>query len=315
MEIVFLDESTISLGDLDFSALMNLGSYRTFSSSNEEQIIDRAKDAYIIIANKAPITRKVLSALPKLKLVTLIATGYNNVDLQAASEMQVRVCNVSKYASIPVAQHTFGLLLNLATKLHVYHQDVQAGKWQKANSFTLLNYRTFELSGKTIGIVGFGAIGHEVAKIARAFGMHVLVHAPSGIRDNSYPNTEWNDLLRASDVVTLHCPLTARNRNLIDQDALAKMKKTALLINTARGGLVDEKALFDALQSGTIAGAGMDVLSEEPPVRGNILLGAKNILISPHSAWSTVEARQRLIDETVKNIQAFLAGEAKNVVS
>ena len=147
MEIVFLEESTVTLGDLDFSALMNLGAYRAFSSSSEEQIIPRATGAHIIIANKAPITRKVLSALPSLKLVTLIASGHNNVDLTAAREMNVRVCNVSKYASIPVAQHTFGLLLNLATKLHVYHQEVQAGKWQKADSFTLLHYRTFELAG------------------------------------------------------------------------------------------------------------------------------------------------------------------------
>ena len=315
MEIVFLEESTVTLGDIDFSVLKNLGSYKAFPASSEDEVLGRAANADVIIANKTPITRKVLTGLPKLKLVTLIATGYNNVDVKAAREKNIRVCNVSQYASIPVAQHTFGLLLNLATKLHLYHEDVQGGRWLTADSFTLLSYRTFELAGKTIGIIGFGAIGREVARIARVFGMDVLVHNRSEIRDGSFPNTELDSLLRNADVVTLHCPLNDQNRNLIDRNALAKMKKTALLINTARGGLVDEKALFEALQTGTIAGAGIDVLSEEPPVRGNILLEAKNILISPHSAWSTAEARQRLIDETVRNIQAFFSGEARNVVA
>ena len=297
------------------SALANLGSYMAFPTSDENQILQRVKDAEIIIANKAPFTRQVLGSLPRLRLVTLIATGSNNVDLAAARENGVCVCNVSGYAAAAVAQHAFALLLNLATRTHVYHQDVQAGKWQRADSFTLLSYRTFELAGKTLGIIGFGAIGRQVARIAEAFEMRVLAYDPLGIRDGSHPNSELEQIFAQSDVVTLHCPLTDQNRHLIDTAALARMKESAFLINTARGGLVDEKALFDALQAGKIAGAGIDVVSVEPPVRGNMLLSARNIVVTPHSAWSTVEARQRLIDETVKNIQAFLSGQPRNVVT
>lgn len=314
MEIVFLEENTITLGDIDFSALESLGTYRAFPRTAEEEIVGQAGSAEIIIANKARMTRQVLSALSRLKLITLVATGYNNVDLDVARERNVRVCNVSNYASVPVAQHTFGLLLSLTTKLHAYNRDVQDGKWQEAPAFTLLTYPTFELAGKTMGIVGFGAIGREVAGLAQAFGMRVLVHTRSEIPDGFCANTPLDRLLESSDVVTLHCPLNEHNRHLINRDALARMKRTALLINTARGGLVDEAALFDALESGRIAGAGLDVLAEEPPVRGNPLLRAKKALVTPHSAWSTVEARQRLISETVKNIRAFLAGESRNVV-
>ena len=318
MEIVFLDESTVTLNDIDFSCLQKLGSYKGFVNSSEDEIIKRAEAADVIIANKAPITGKVLSNLPKLRLVTVVATGYNNVDVKAAKDRGVRVCNVPGYASFSVAQHTFALILNLATKIYLYHNDIQAGKWETADSFNLLTYPTFELAGKTIGIIGFGAIGREVAKIAECFDMKVLANDAFGIKGArgvpECPNTALDKLLAESDIVTLHCPLTEDNRNLIDAAALAKMKPAALLINTARGGLVDEKALFDALNSGQIAGAGVDVLSQEPPKKGSILLGAKNIIISPHSAWSTLQARQKLIDETAHNIRAFIEGKPGNVV-
>jgi len=250
-----------------------------------------------------------------LKLVTVVATGYNNVDMEAAKEKGICLCNVPGYASNSVAQHTFALVLNLATKAYLYHRDIRAGKWQNANSFNLLTYPTFELAGKTIGIIGFGAIGREVAKIAEGFGMKVLANDAFGVKGGKYADTDFDKLLKESDVVTLHCPLTEDNRNLIDAAALSKMKPTAFLINAARGGLVEENALFDALNSERIAGAGVDVLSEEPPQRGNILLGAKNIIITPHSAWSTLEARQRLIDETAHNIRAFIEGKPRNVVA
>lgn len=316
MDILFLDESTITLNDdMDFSGIKALGQYVSYPNSAEEDIPARAKDADVIIANKAPMTRRVIAALPKLRLITVIATGYNNVDLDAARAAKVTVCNVAGYAAQTVPQHTFALILNLATRAYQYHADVLAGKWQSASSFTLLTYPTFELAGKTIGIIGFGAIGRGVARIAEAFHMKVLAHDAMGIHDARYPNTDLDRILREADIVTLHVPLSEKTRNLIDAAALAKMKKTALLINTARGGIVDEAALADALNAGRLAGAGVDVLTHEPPRDGNVLLTARNTIITPHSAWSTREARQRLVDETAENIRAFAAGKPRNVVS
>ncbi len=314
MNIVFLDENTVTLGDIDFSGLKQLGSYKGYDNSTEDQVIERAKEADVVIANKAPITARVISELARLKLVTVVATGYNNVDTKAAKEKQLCVCNVPGYATKSVAQHTFALILNFATRTCAYHNDVQQGKWQQAESFNLLTYPTFDLAGKTIGIIGFGAIGREVARIAEAFDMKVLAYDAFGIRDGAYPNTDLDTLLRQSDVVTLHCPLTNENRKMINAEAIGKMKRNAILINTARGPLIDEEALADALNTGRIAGAGVDVLSVEPPKGGNVLLEARNVIATAHCAWSTVEARQRLIDETVLNIKAFFEGRPRNVV-
>jgi len=315
MKMVFLDESTVTIGDIDFSRLKSLGHYEGFPNSNEQQTMQRAKDADVIITNKALITATVLDALPSLRLVTVVATGYNIIDLKAAAAKGVCVCNVPGYATRSVAQHTFALILNLATKAYVYHNDIQAGKWQRADSFTLLTYPTFDLAGKTIGIIGFGAIGRDVAKIAESFGMNVLAYDAFGIKDGKYVNTDFDTLLRQSDVVTLHCPLTDQNRRLMDAAALAKMKKTAVLINTARGPLIDEQALTEALDSATIAGAGIDVLTVEPPRETNMLLKARNLIVTPHCAWSTQEARQRLINQTIENIKAFFSGRPRNTVT
>jgi len=314
MNIVFLDESTATLGDIDLTGLRSLGSYSGFSDSTQKQAVERAADADVIIVNKVPVTAALLDTLRRLKLVSVVATGYNNIDASAARKRNVCVCNVPGYATRSVAQHTFCLILNLATKIHLYNSDIRAGQWEKASSFNLLTYPTFELAGKTMGIIGFGMIGREVAAMAQAFSMKVLAYDVRGIEDGSQPNTGLETLLAESDVVSLHCPLTEENRNLIDADALAAMKTTSLLINTARGGLVDERALFEALEKGQIAGAGVDVISEEPPIKGNVLLRARNIIVSPHSAWSTREARQRLIDETARNIKAFFDGKPRNVV-
>ncbi|MHB9071402.1 MAG: D-2-hydroxyacid dehydrogenase [Sedimentisphaerales bacterium] len=315
MNIVFLDKATITLNDIDFTGIQSLGAYCEYHNSTESQVLERATDADVIIANKAPITKLVIEMLKKLKLVSIVATGYNNVDIAAARLKGVTVCNVAGYAGSTVPQHTFALILNLVTNAYKYYSDIQNGKWHNAASFTLLSYPTSELAGKTIGIIGFGAIGRQVAKIAEAFDMRVLVFDVCEIKDGKYKSEDLDTLLTNSDIVTLHCPLTEQTKNLIDASALSKMKRTALLINTARGGIVDEHALAGALNSGKLAGAGVDVLTQEPPKNGNILFTAKNVILTPHSAWSTIEARQRLIDETVRNIKAFFEGNPRNVVS
>lgn len=314
MKIIFLDVSTITLGDIDFSSIKSLGEYISYDNSSEGEAIQRAADADCIITNKVPIGRDEMVSLKNLKLVTVIATGYNVIDINAAKKHGLRVCNVPGYAADTVPQHAFALILNLATGAYRYHADVMDGEWGRADSFTLLRYQTFELAGKTIGIIGFGSIGRGVARIAEAFGMRVLAYDALEIEHERYKNTSLDMLLRDSDVITVHSPLTEETRNLIDANAISKMKKSAILINTARGGIVNEDALAKALNSGAIAGAGVDVLTVEPPREGNPLLTAKNIIITPHSAWSTREARQRLVDETAENIRAFFEGHPRNVV-
>ncbi len=315
MKIVFPDESTIPFNDdIDFSVFRQLGDYVGYSHSTEEEIIERAAGAEVVIPNKVRMTPRVIGSLDSLQLIAEIATGYDNVDLDAAKKSGVTVCNVAGYASNTVPQHTFALILNLATKAHLYHRDVMAGEWAQASSFNLLNYHAFELRGLTIGIIGFGTIGRGVARIAEGFGMRVLAHDVIGIHGAEYSNTDLETIFRESDFVTVHSPLTDQTRNLIDADVLNKMKPTAMIINTARGGIVDEEALAAALNSGRIAGAGFDVLTSEPPTHGNVLLDAKNVIITPHCAWSTREARQKLVDETAENIQAFFAGQPRNVV-
>ena len=315
MKIVFPDESTISLNnDIDFSVFEGLGDYVGYSHLSEDEIIERVAGAEVVIPNKVLITSRVIESLDSLRLIAEIATGYDNVDLEAAREKGVTVCNVGGYAANTVPQHTFALILNLATKAHLYHADVMAGEWARANSFNLLNYPAFELSGLTIGIIGFGTIGRGVARIAEGFGMRVLAYDIIEIIGSDYTNTDLITIFRESDFVTVHSPLTDHTRNLIDADVLSRMKPTAMIINTARGGIVDEKALAAALNSGRIAGAGFDVLTIEPPVDGNVLLDAKNVIITPHCAWSARQARQKLVDETGENIRAFFAGTPRNVI-
>ena len=316
MKIVFPDEATVALNDdMDFSALGLLGTYTSYPNSTEDEIIERSQSADVIVANKIPMTRRVIESLPNLKLIAVIATGYNNVDIVAAKEHNIRVCNVAGYALHTVPQHTFALILNLATKVHLYHNDVQAGNWSKASSFCLLNYPVFELAGKTIGIIGFGTIGRGVARIAEGFGMKILAYDAFEIKDSVYSNTDLETVLAESDIVTLHCPLTDETKNMINAETFTKMKSTALLINTARGGLADEQAVVDALNNGQLGGAGFDVLTTEPPKDGNVLIGAKNMIVTPHSAWSSREARQALVDGAAANIKSFIEGKSRNVVA
>ncbi len=317
MNIVFLDSATIVLdNDMDLSSLRAAGQLTCYPQTAREQVAERAADAQVVIVNKVPMDQAAIQSLPNLKHITVIATGYNNVDTGAARAAGVLVTNVSGYARHTVPQHTFALILNLATRVHEYNRDIRAGAWTRSGMFTLLTYPTFELHGKTIGIVGFGTIGRAVARAAEGFGMTVMANDQADIGGTGYRNCTLEEILTQADVVSLHCPLTADNRHLIDAAALAKMKSGALLINTARGPLVDQAALADALNRGAIAGAGIDVLDEEPPRPDNPLLNCTgNLVLTPHSAWSAREARQRLIDEVAENIVAAARGEPRNVVS
>ena len=247
---------------------------------------------------------------PHLKLILISATGSNNVDLQAAKQQGIVVCNCQGYGTAAVAQHSLMLMLNLATSFVRYQQAIQEGKWQQSSQFCLLDYPIVELSGKTLGIVGYGELGQAVAHLARAFGMKVLV-AQLPQRPIQEGRIAFSDVLSQVDFLSLHCPLTEETRHLIDESAFKQMKKTAFLINCARGGIVNEQALLNALQNGEIAGAATDVLSVEPPKAGNILLDAHlpNLLITPHSAWGSVDARQRIVQQMVENTQAFLQGQ------
>ena len=314
---VFLDLDTVSRDDLDLSELNQTPyEWNCYEQTLPEQILQRIANAELVISNKVVLSGEILEQCPSLKLICIAATGTNNVDLEAAEKLGITVTNVIGYATPAVVQHVFAMILSLTTKLPSYQQAVANGDWQRSPQFCLLDYPIREIAGKTLGIVGYGELGRAVAQVAEAFGMKVLIsQRPGGpVDDERLP---LHDLLPQVDILSLHCPLTDNTRNLIGHKAIALMKHDALLINTARGGIVDEVALKEALISGRLGGAGIDVLSKEPPVDGNPLLDPTipNLIITPHTAWASREARQRLINEVAANIQAFLRGEVRNVVS
>lgn len=317
MKVVFLDEATISLnGDMDMGPLEAVGELVCYPRSSPQQIEERCAAAEAVIVNKVKIDAAFFEKCPSVRYVAVIATGYNNVDLAAARAHGVDVSNVFGYGRFAVPQHAFALLLNLAGQVLRYARDVEAGEWAAQDSFTLLRYPTVELAGKTLGIVGFGAIGRGSARIAEGFGMNVLPHDAYGFEEPPYKNHHLEELLEASDAISVHCPLTDQTRSLFNAAAFRRMKKTAFLVNTARGGIVNEDDLLWALTAGEIAGAALDVMEEEPP-RASALLsaGLPNLIATPHAAWSAREARQRLINETARNLEAFAAGARRNVVN
>lgn len=308
MKAVFLDAE--GLDTCSLSTLENeCSKLQLFHTTSPHQLAERIRGADCIIVNKVHISRQYLAAAPSVRLICIAATGTDVVDIKGAAELGVTVCNCRAYGTDSVVQHVFSLLLALHTNLLAYHAAVRAGRWQMANQFCLLDYPIVELKGKKLGIVGYGTLGRAIAEIARAFGMQVVVARRPGNPPDDRP--ELREMLPMVDILTLHCPLTEKTRNLIDAEALRLMKPTAFLINCARGGLVDETALLDALQTQKIAGAAVDVLSVEPPKDSNPLLEAQldNLIITPHIAWASDHARQRIIDQTVKNIQAFKAGK------
>jgi glycerate dehydrogenase len=313
---VFLDHDSLDLGDLNLAPLhAAFGELTLHAGSAPEQIAERLRDVTVAITNKAPITAATFATCPQLKLVLVAATGTNNVDLAAAREHGVVVSNCQGYGTPSVAQHTLMLLLALATRLPDYQQAIRAGKWQQAKQFCLLDFPIVELEGKTLGLLGHGELGGAVAKLAEAFGMRVLLGQIPGrpARPDRLPLAE---LLPQVDALTLHCPLNEHTKDLIDTPQLNLMKPTAYLINTARGGLVNEQALADALRRGHLGGAATDVLIQEPPVDGNPLLDddIPRLIITPHSAWGAREARQRIVAQMSENAEAFFLGAPKRQV-
>jgi glycerate dehydrogenase len=317
MHIVVLDGYTLNPGDLSWDELERLGTCEIFDRSRPEEVVARARGAEIVLTNKVVLSREVIEQLPRLSYVGILATGYNIVDVDAARERGIPVTNVPTYGTQSVAQMVFAHLLNLTQHVGHHAGTVAQGRWTARQDFCYWDYPLVELAGLTMGIVGLGRIGRATAQLAVAFGMKILAADPVPPLDipQSVEIVELDTVFRQSDVVSLHCPLTPQTHHLVDHRRLGQMKPSALLINTSRGPLVDEQALADALNSGRIAGAGLDVLSTEPPPPDNPLLGAKNCFITPHIAWATQAARERLLRTVVENLRAFLAGWPQNVVN
>jgi glycerate dehydrogenase len=310
--IVVLDGYTLNPGDLSWSPLEESGAVTIHDHTPPELTLERAKDAPIVLTNKTVLTGEMLRALPELRYIGVLATGYNVVDIAVAAERGIAVTNVPGYAAASVSQAVFALLLELANRTGDHAEAVSAGRWARCRDFCFWDTPLVELSGLTLGIVGFGAIGRDVSNVARAFGMRVIVHSRRPVEGEE--NVSLDDLFSQADVISLHCPLTAETNGLVNAKRLASMKSSAFLINTGRGPLIDEAALADALNRGQIAGAGLDVLSKEPPAADNPLFAAKNCFITPHIAWATKAARERLFATAVANVRAFLVGAPQNLI-
>lgn len=317
MKIAVLEQDSMG-HDIDISCFEEFGEVTYYNNTTNAEVAERVKDADIIIANKAPMTEENLKDAKNLKLICEFATGYNNVDLSYCKSNNIRVTNAVGYSTPVVAQHTFAMALYLMEKLPVYDTYVKNGDYANCPIFTCFEPYFGELEGKTWGIIGLGNIGRKVAEIAKVFGCKVIFYSASGNNQTTdYERVDFDTLLRESDILSLHCPLTDRTQNIIDAKALEKMKKTAILINVARGPVVDEQALYEALTTGQIAAAGLDVLVKEPISKDNPLGKIKDstkLIITPHMAWGSNEARNRCKQEVYENIKSFLAGENRNVV-
>ena len=317
MKIVVLDGYTLNPGDLDWSVLQGLGECTIHERTKAGQTVARLRGAAVALTNKVVLDRAVLDQLPDLRYIGIIATGTNVVDIPAAKDRGIVVANVPAYSTMSVAQLTFGLLLEMTLRVGHHTGSVRTGDWSKSVDFSYWNFPLTELDGLTMGLVGFGAIAQAVARIGQAFGMNILACRRSGQPPEvaGVKMVGLDAIFRDSDVVSIHCPLTPETRGLVNAEQLSLMKPTALLINTSRGPLVNEAELTAALNSGQIAGAGLDVLSEEPPQTDNPLLTAKNCYVTPHIAWATSAARSRLLTTVAANVRAFFDGRPQNVVS
>ena len=317
MKIVILDGHAVNPGDVSWDCFRKFGDVTVYEFTQEHQILERIGDAEIVMTNKTPLTADTFAKCPSIKLVCVLATGYNVVDCQAAKERGIPVCNVPTYGTAAVAQFTFSLMLEICNAVGQHNDAVHRGDWASSPHFCFWNTPQIELSGKTLGIIGFGRIGRAVGKIAKAMGMQVIAYNrsrhPEGEEIGEY--VDLDTLLERSDIISLHCPLTVENEGLICSDSIAKMKDGVILINTARGGLLVEQDVADALCSGRLRYAAVDVVSKEPIDPCNPLLSAPNCIITPHMAWAPVESRQRLLDCTVQSIAGFLAGNPVNRVN
>ncbi len=321
MKIVVLDGYALNPGDLSWQGLEALGDFTVYDRTSREELLERAQGAEIVLTNKVVLDRESLGRLPRLKYIGVLATGYNVVDAEAARERGIAVTNVPAYSTASVAQMVFALLLELTQQVGHHAHLTRWGHWSESRDFCFWDRPLVELDGLHLGVVGFGAIGRRVAQIARAFGMTVLVHTahPEKYRQvleaGGARFVGLDEIFAESDVISLHCPLTPETKAMVDARRLALMKPTAYLINTGRGLLIDEEALAQALKEKRLAGAGLDVLSTEPPPGNNPLLTAPNCFVTPHIAWATLAARERLMATVVANVQAFLAGKPQNVVN
>lgn len=317
MNIVVLDGYTLNPGDLTWKDLESLGTCTVYDRTAPKDIVPRAKNAEIALTNKTVLSSDIIKQLPELKYIGVLATGYNIVDVEAARNLNIPVTNVPTYSTQSVAQIVFAHLLNLAEHIAHHTQTVKSGRWVSSPDFSYWDTPLIEIAGLTMGIIGFGKIGQTTAKLALAFGMNVIfydISKPSRVPQGC-KFVELDSIFRNSDIISLHCPLTPETNKIINKKRLELMKKTAFLINTSRGPVVDEQALAEALNNKRIAGAGLDVLTEEPPSKNNPLLKARNCYITPHIAWATIAARKRLLKIAIDNVASFLAGKPQNVVN
>ncbi|MXV16464.1 D-2-hydroxyacid dehydrogenase [Hufsiella ginkgonis] len=318
MNIVILDGYALNPGDLSWQGLHALGNVTHYDRTPAAEVAARCAGAAVVFTNKTPISGEVIDQLPGLRFIGVLATGYNVVDTEAAKKKNIVVSNVPGYSSYSVVQLTFALLLELCHHVQRHSDSVMSGKWTASPDFSFWDFPLTELAGKTMGIIGYGDIGRKVGDVALAFGMKVIGNSRSRKNGSSHPDFRWAEipeLLASADVVSIHCPLSPETKGLINRANLGLMKPAAFLLNTSRGPIVVDEDLAEALNSHQIAGAGIDVLSTEPPSADNPLFNAKNCIITPHIAWATKEARARLMDQSVKNLAAFLNGKPVNVVN
>lgn len=314
-KIVFTDAATVSQDDISLDPIRKLGELVCYESTSPEVLRERIADADIVICNKTKIGKADMEAAPHLSCIALFATGYNNIDTAAAAERGIAVCNAGSYSTNAVAQHTFALLLELCSRVGGYNDFVREGGWKSSSLFSVFRYPMTELYGKTFGIAGLGSIGCAVAKIANAFGMKVIAFTRTPKKVNGVRQVGFDELLSESDVISVHCPLTPQTKEMFGKNEFAAMKESCFFINTSRGGVVCEKALADAIDSGTIAGAALDVLSDEPQSVGCPLVAGDRLIITPHVAWTPLETRKRLVGIVASNIENFLAGHPTNKVN
>lgn len=316
MKIVILDGYSVNPGDMSWDDLSKLGQLTVYDRTSPEDVVERCKDAEIVITNKTPLTGEMLRRMPLCRMVSILATGYNIVDIKEASRLGIVVSNVPGYSTSSVAQSAMALLLTITNHVEEYALENRDGRWSRCKDFCYWSHPLMELDGKLIGIVGYGNIGQAVGRLAKALGMEVAVYSSKPQEQlHGVIKMELDELFNRCDVVSLHCPLTPDTENLVNRDRISKMKSSSILLNTARGALIDELALAEALNAGRIYAAGLDVLRNEPPADDNPLLNARNCYVTPHISWATVEARRRLVSITSDNVMGYIEGSPINVVN